>query len=369
MRVQRVVMPGSRVESWTVLGEDDMPFGPAERWLAYLTSIERSPNTVKAYAHDLKDFLVFLACRGSDWREVRLEDLGEYVAWLALPPAGRDGLVAVLPSAESHVGAATVNRKLAALAAFYAHQARHGADVGELLTTWQAGGRRNGGFKPFLHHVSSGKPQARRAIALKPPKKLPRMVTAAEMQAILDACEHLRDRFLLAVLWDAGVRIGEALGLRHEDIAVAEREITIVPRANGNGARSKGRDPRTIPVRGQLIRLYGDYLATEYGDLDSDYVFVNLFAGPRGQAWTYAAAYDVVLRLRERTGLDFDPHWCRHAFAARSLRDGVPVEVVSRLLGHSSITTTLSVYGHLSAEDARNALEAAGWFTGSEVAL
>ena len=75
------------------------------------------------------------------------------------------------------------------------------------------------------------------------------------------------------------------------------------------------------------------------------------------------AAYDLVLRLRERTGMDFDPHWCRHAFATRSLRDGVPVEVVSRLLGHSSITTTVSVYGHLTAEDARRALEAAGWFS------
>ena len=98
-------------------------------------------------------------------------------------------------------------------------------------------------------------------------------------------------------------------------------------------------------------------------------MFVNLFAGPRGQAWTYAAAYDLVLRLRERTGLDFDPHWCRHAFATRSLRDGVPVEVVSRLLGHSSITTTMSVYGHLTAEDARRALETAGWFTGTGVTL
>src|SRR5712692_11002367 len=345
MQVQRVAVPGSRVESWTVLGDDGVPIRPVERYLAFLTAVERSPNTVRAYAHDLKEYFVVLDHRGLDWREVRLEDLGGYVAWLALPPAGRAGQVAVLPSAGPQVGAASVNRKLSALAAFYAHQARHGADVGELLTTWQAGGRRNGGFRPFLHHVSAGKPQARRIIALKPPKKLPRVVTAAEMQAILDACEHLRDRLLLAILWDAGVRIGEAPGLRHEDIAVAGREVTIVPRANGNGARSKGRDPRTIPVRAQVIRLYGDYLATEYGDLDSDYVFVNLFAGPRGQAWTYAAAYDLVLRLRERTGLDFDPHWCRHAFATRSLRDGVPAEVVSRLLGHSPITTTVSVYG------------------------
>jgi integrase/recombinase XerD len=62
--VQRVVMPGGGTESWTVLGEDDVPAVPVERFLAYLTSIERSPNTVKAYAHDLKDFLEFLGFRG-----------------------------------------------------------------------------------------------------------------------------------------------------------------------------------------------------------------------------------------------------------------------------------------------------------------
>jgi hypothetical protein len=73
MLVQRVALPGSRVESWTVLGEDDVPVAPIERYLAYLTAIERSPNTVKAYAHDLKDFFVFLTLRSVDWRKVRLE--------------------------------------------------------------------------------------------------------------------------------------------------------------------------------------------------------------------------------------------------------------------------------------------------------
>ena len=124
MLVQPVVMPGSGARSWTVLGDDDVPVGPVERFLAYLTDIERSPNTVKAYAHDLKDFWVFLGRRGLDWREVRLEDIGEFVAWLRLPPPGEDGAVAVLPSAVPQVGASTINRKLAAVAAFYAHQAR-----------------------------------------------------------------------------------------------------------------------------------------------------------------------------------------------------------------------------------------------------
>jgi len=207
MHVQRVAIPALRVESWTVLGDDDAPVAPIDRWLSYLTAVDRSPNTVRAYAFDLRDYFRFLAHRGLDWREVRLEDIGEYVAWLALPPAGRKGQVAVLPSLRSHIGASTVNRKLSALAAFYAHQARHGVDLGELLTTWQVGGRR-GGWKAFLHHVSKDKPQARRTIALKAPSKLPRVLTVGEMQVILDACEHLRDRFLFALLWDSGIFSG-----------------------------------------------------------------------------------------------------------------------------------------------------------------
>ena len=155
----------------------------------------------------------------------------------------------------------------------------------------------------------------------------------------------------------------------HQDIAAAEREITIVPRANDNGARSKSRQLRTIPVSAELLRLYADYLHAEYDDLDSDYVFVGLFAEPRGHALSYPAVYDLVLRLRSRTGIDFDPHWCRHSLATPMLRDGVPVEVVSKLFARASLATTLSIYGHLSVEDARRALETAGWFTGREVTL
>src|SRR5680860_314086 len=133
MLVQRVAPSGSRVQSWTVLGDDDVPVEPVEGYLAYLSAVERSPNTVKAYAHDLKDFFVFLALRSLDWREVRLEDVGEFVAWLRLPPAGRAGEVVVLPTVVAAVGAATVNRKLSAVSSFYQHQARHGVDVGELM--------------------------------------------------------------------------------------------------------------------------------------------------------------------------------------------------------------------------------------------
>ncbi|MEV4902978.1 site-specific integrase [Citricoccus sp. NPDC055426] len=369
MSVQRVVSPVDGVESWTVLGDDGAPVAPIERYLAYLTQIERSPNTVKAYAHDLKDWFEFLSGQDLDWREVRLENVAEFVAWLRRPPGLRDGTVPVLPSVEHHCTEATVNRKLSALSAFYQHAARHGVDLEELLRTWQPAGGRSSGWKPFLHHISKGKPQARRAIVLSAQRKLPRVLSAVEVQTILDACGHLRDRFLFAVLFDTGMRIGEALGLRHEDIAAAESQIMVQRRVNNNGARSKSRNPRTVPVSAELIRLYADYLHLEYGDLDSDYVFVNLWGRPHGHPLTYTAVYDLVTRLRRRTEIDFDPHWYRHTAATRMLRDGVPIEVVSKLLGHADITTTAAVYGHLNAEDARQSLEEAGWFTGREVRL
>src|SRR5215472_12014096 len=141
MLLHPVAIPGPGMLSWTVLGDDDVPVVPVDRFLAYLTGIGRSPNTVKAYAFDLRDYWQFISFRGLDWREARLEDVGEFVAWLQLPPAGRAGEVAVLPSVTSHVGASTVNRKLAAVSAFYAHQARSGAGPGDLLAVWRTGSR------------------------------------------------------------------------------------------------------------------------------------------------------------------------------------------------------------------------------------
>ena len=372
MRVQRVLMPGSAVESWTLLGDDLVPVEPVERFLAYLSSVERSPNTVKAYAHDLKDWLSYLAGCGLGWQAVTLEQVAGFVAWLRLPPAARDGRVAVLPSVEHHCAASSVNRKLAAVTSFYEFHARHGLDVAGLLVRMRPGGHRRSAassYKPFLQHVTKNKPQRHRTITLKAARPRPRVLTAAQVQAILDACEHLRDRLLFALMLDTGVRIGEALGLRHEDLAIAERQVTVMPRANDNRMRAKAGRSRVIPASGELMRLYADYLHREYGALDSDYVFVNLWAGPVGHPWTYPAVYDLVGRLRERTGIDFEPHQYRHTYATWLLRRGAGMESVKELLGHSSITTTIDTYGHLSVEDARRTLEAAGWFTGREVRL
>src|SRR5260370_29723321 len=133
MLVHSVVIPGSGTRSWTVLGDDDVPVVPVDRFLAYHTGIGRSPNAVRAYAHDLKNYCEFISFRSLDWREARLEDVGEFVAWLRLPPAGRSGEAAVLPSAAAEVCASTVNRKLAAVSALYAHPALNCTRVCDML--------------------------------------------------------------------------------------------------------------------------------------------------------------------------------------------------------------------------------------------
>ncbi|WP_112278877.1 tyrosine-type recombinase/integrase [Prauserella muralis] len=321
-------MPASRESSWTVLGDDDTPIEPIERYLAYLTDIERSPNTIKAYAHDLKNYWQFLFHRGLDWREARLEDVGEFVAWLQLPPAGRSGAVAVLPAAAAHVGAATVNRKLAAVSAFYAHQARNGAEVGDLLAAWKTGGR--GGWKPFLHHVSKGKPYRGRAISLKVPKKLPRVLTAVEMQAILDACTRLRDRLFFAVLHETGCRAGEVLGLRHEDIAAAERMIPIDDEILGLvdhiiAIRSHGR-----PMPHPRYRRPAQFLFTHHG-----------------RRLGQTAVRAELDRAAHAAGLDHvTPHQLRHTYATALVNAGVSLQALMALLGHVSAEMSLR-YGRL----------------------
>jgi len=361
MRVQRVDPP-SGVESWTVLDGSGVPVGPVEQFLAHLAAVERSPNTVRAYAFDLRDFFDFLRRREVSWLAVTVEVVGQFAAWLRLPARARDGSVALLPSASPSRAMSTVNRKLAAVTSFYVFHEGHGVAVGEGLTRWRAASRA-GTWKPMLAHLGS-KPRRGRAVALPARRVIPKALCWADAVAVVDACDRLRDRLLFMLLRDTGMRVGEALGLRHEDVDVAGRVVSVRPRVNANGARAKSAE-RDVPAPAALVRLYADYLHGEYGALDSDYVFVNLFSGRRGEALRYSGVYDLVRRLRRRTGIGFGPHSFRHTYATELLRRGVPAEVVQLLLGHASYATTVDTYAHLKVEDARLALERVGWLAAS----
>ena len=197
-------------------------------------------------------------------------------------------------------------------------------------------------------------------------KRTPRTLSAEQLVTVLASPTRARDRFLLALLAETGMRIGQALGLRHADFVSRVKEVHIVPRVgNANGARAKLRSPATVPVTAGLVRCYSDYMHAEYGGIDSDYVFVNLWAGSIGAPMTYASVHQLVGRIRARTGVVFTPHMLRHTHATELIRSGVAIEVVARLLTHQSSATTSQIYVHLDAADVRAALHRAGvWADG-----
>ena len=356
MFVQRVVTPVTGVVSWTVVDEGFVPVAPAEAYLAHLQAIERSPNTVRAYAGSLRLWFEFVAQRGVAWDAVGVDDVGRFVSWLRAPAEG----VIVIDASVSVRAAATVNRHLAAVFGLYEFHARRGVRVAGGLVEWRRGVR--GSYKPFLDQVGGrSRRTPRRPVRLRPTRRLPDTLRAEQVAALLAACEHRRDRFLLALLAETGMRIGQALGLRHADVVSRELTVRIVPRAdNANGARAKCREEAAIPVSAGLVRLYSEYLFDEYGDVDSDYVFVNLFAPPVGRPLSYSAVAGLVERLAARTGIEFHLHMLRHSAASDMIRAGVPLEVVSKMLTHANVATTSQTYVHLGVDDLRDALTKAG---------
>ena len=348
-RVQRVVENGCT--SWTVIGADRRPVEPVESFLRWLSDTERSPNTVRAYAGDLRQFWEFLVARGHDWSDLGLEELGDFAGWLRSPADN----VVVLPSGVAAREASTVNRKLAAVSAYDFHHRQSWVVVAERL---HPPGHRSGrgSFRPMLQGFAPLWSRGTAAGAATTPADIAALAGGGDPAG---AATGARPVLVRAVVPDGQMRVGQALGLRHEDLVTWENRIEIVSRENANGARGKGGEG-SVPVVAELMRLYAQYMHVEYGALDSDYVFVNLWGGHVGRPLTYATVNDVVVRTRRAVGFHFTPHCFRHTYATLSRRSGVPVEVVSQLITHRSVQTTQEIYTHLDVEDLREQLRQAG---------
>lgn len=238
MFVQRVVMPFTGAVSWTVIDEGGGPLEPAESYLAYLAALERSPNTQRAYAISLKLWFEFLGRIGKGWQDVDVNDVARFVSWLRAPAEN----VVVLDGGDSLRSASTVNRHLAAVFGLYEHHARFGVDVAAGLVAWRRVGR--GSYKPLLHHVTKGRPVPTRPVKLPVPRRTPRTLGAEELVAVLAAPDHARDRFLLALLAETGMRVGQALGLRHADFVSGPSRSTLCPEKTTPTVQGRSCDPR-----------------------------------------------------------------------------------------------------------------------------
>lgn len=198
-------------------------------------------------------------------------------------------------------------------------------------------------------------------------------LSSDEITNLLKSTVHQRDLFLIAVLDETGMRIGETLGLRREDMhllssstrlgcSVQGPHLHVRRRVNPNGALAKSRFPRSIPVTTGLVEMYASYLHERSGFPDADrcdFVFVNLFKPPVGEPMKYNNAKKLFDRLSGTAGFTARPHMLRHSAASRWLADGAPRDVVQALLGHVS-PASMQVYLHATDAAKRAAVERAG---------
>lgn len=137
-------------------------------------------------------------------------------------------------------------------------------------------------FKGLLHHINKSKPFEGRLLRVKESKNFPGCLTTEQVQKIVNACNNKRDKLLICLLYESGIRIGEALGLRHEDIISNGKfnQIEIVARAsNHEDANVKTDAERKVDVPISVIKLYYDYFVYDYPEIiDCDYVFINLYS-------------------------------------------------------------------------------------------
>ncbi len=185
----------------------------------------------------------------------------------------------------------------------------------------------------------------------------PEVLTETEVQLLMRACSHraptgVRNRALIAMLYRAGLRIGEALALLPKDVDLKEGSVRIL-HGKGDKSRTVGIDLGALAIIERWLDVRQRLNVNSRPPL-----FCTLEGTPMGSAYVRV----MLKRLARRAGIEkrVHAHGLRHTHAAELRAEGVDIGIIARQLGHASISTTVDTYSHLGMEDARRALVAAG---------
>src|SRR6266851_422933 len=300
MRVQEI-LTADHQKRYVVVDERGNLIVPVVRYLKYLDSIGRARNTLRSYAHGLKLFFEYLSQQELDYNDVTLDDLGGFVLWLKNPYRS----LKVLP-VESIVQAranSSINHILTALAGFYDYLWRQddlGSNIPEKTRTYLPAHTR--AYKSFLHHISRGRLVEKNLLKQKiPRRRRPKTLAKSQIEQLVGACHHPRDKLLLTLLYESSIRIGEALALWIEDVDIGRCQLCINDRGPlVNDAEIKTTSScRAVDVSHELINQILDYLVIVHTDeVETNHLFVKIRGKHAGQPLEYADVNDLFQRLK-----------------------------------------------------------------------
>jgi integrase len=356
MRVRRTAGHGAGELAVELVDDANEPVVVVSSFLRHLAARGCSPNTIEAYAYDLAHFWRFLVAKGMSWEEFRPAHALELLEALRATPSRRRVQRLGLSVATTVAGRpairlapATVNRVLAAVSSFYEYAVMSGQLGRENPLERRAdhaSARVSDRHRPFMDGASRQRP-VRRTVRVKTVQAVPRPLGDVQVTALLGALRCRRDRALILLMLDGGLRPGEALGVCLEDIAYGRRRVVVRCRDDHpKGVRSKSRRERVVDLyEPTTLAAVSDYVMSERpADTESPYLFL---VGGHGKRRLEPLGYDALAKLFaracERAGIRapwVTAHALRHTHATRMWEGGMRELTLQKRLGHASPEAT-----------------------------
>ncbi|MGI5401417.1 tyrosine-type recombinase/integrase [Streptomyces sp. CA-135486] len=270
MRVVKVTSPKPGEPCVRLVDAAGELVAEVDEFLRLLAVRAYSPNTVRAYAHDLQKLFLFLG-------EVELTAeftparATEFLLWLRLVSSSRRAQrldLAVVAGQGRVLSPKTCNRIMAAVSSFYefliAREVYSGRDNPIVKVADQAAARVPGRYRPPLDNAGKQRP-VRRVLRVKTVEAVPRPMTSETYSALLGVLRTRRDRALLELMWEGGLRTGEVLGLQLEDISYGRRRITVRKRDDHpRRVQQKSRRDRVVDLlEDRALPAVNDYMMRE----------------------------------------------------------------------------------------------------------
>ena len=351
MKVQEIWVNGNT--RYMLLDSKGNPVLVVTKYLKYLDQTGKAGNTLKSYCYHLKLYFQFLVENKLNYKDINLNVLAYFIGWLRNPHQSTK--ILTMGATKEKRSKRTVNTILTCVMSFYDYLSRldqYNNVISEDVKREMSSRFKT--YKPFLHHITKGKSIEKNILKLKEPKRQVMLLSRSQVKILFEACNNIRDQLLIRMLYEGGLRIGEALSLWIEDVNIGKNAIIVRKSKTANG------ELRTVYVSSETINLFQDYLIDFHSEeIDSNYIFITFTGENKGQPLSEGAVYSFVRRLRKKTGIDFTPHMLRHTFATELYESGMDIGAIQRLLGHAQVQTTIETYMHPSDETLRKSYEEA----------